>query len=120
MLAHHLQIRVNGEPTADNVFDAVDALHRRCRGGYAVVALIVGFGVIAFRDPNGIRPLVLGERGQKDFMVASECVALDILRFSRVRDVSPGDCIIIENDGALRCHDYPGEVTHTQCIFEYV
>lgn len=120
VLAHELQIRVNGEPTADNVFDAVDALHRRCRGGYAVVALIVGFGVIAFRDPNGIRPLVLGERGQKDFMVASESVALDILRFSRVRDVSPGECIIIENDGALHCHDYPGEVAHTPCIFEYV
>jgi len=123
VLAHELQIRVNGHLTAENVFDAIDALHKRCKGGYAVVALIVGFGIVAFRDPNGIRPLVLGEQerhGRKDFMVASESVALDVLQFSRVRDVSPGECIVIENDGTLRCHDYPGEVSHTPCIFEYV
>ena len=84
VLAHELQMRVNGNPTAENVFDAIDALHKRCKGGYAVVALIVGFGVVAFRDPNGIRPLVLGEReeyGRKDYMVASESVALDVLQF---------------------------------------
>jgi len=123
VLAHELHIRVNGHLTAQNVFDAIDALHRRCKGGYAVVALIVGYGIVAFRDPNGIRPLVLGEqerRGRKDYMVASESVALDILRFSRVRDVGPGECIVIENDGTLQSHDYPGEVAHTPCIFEYV
>jgi len=123
VLAHELQIRVNGHLTAENVFDAIDALHKRCKGGYAVVALIVGFGIVAFRDPNGIRPLVLGEQerhGKKDFMVASESVALDVLQFSRVRDVSPGECIVIENDGTLQCHDYPDEVSHTPCIFEYV
>jgi len=123
VLAHELQIRVQGRPTADNVFDAIDALHRRCRGGYAVIALVVGFGIIAFRDPHGIRPLVLGERevrGRKDFMVASESVALDVLRFSRVRDLHPGECIVIENHGVLRSRDYPSEVVHTPCIFEYV
>ena len=123
VFAHELQIRVNGKPTAENVFDAVDALHRRCQGGYAVVAMIIGFGVVAFRDPNGIRPLVLGERdvrGHKDYMVASESVALDVLQFSRLRDVGPGECIVIENDGSLRCRDYPGEAAHTPCIFEYV
>ncbi len=123
VLAHELQVRVNGKPTASNVFDAIDALHRRCQGGYAVVAMIIGFGIVAFRDPNGIRPLVLGEReerGSKDYMVASESVALDVLQYSRLRDVRPGECIVIENDGSLRCHDYPGEATHTPCIFEYV
>jgi len=123
VLAHELQVRVNGHLTAQNVFDAVDALHKRCKGGYAVVALIVGFGIVAFRDPNGIRPLVLGEhenRGQKDYMVASESVALDVLQFSRVRDVKPGECIVVENDGSLHCHDAPGEAAHTPCIFEYV
>jgi amidophosphoribosyltransferase len=123
VLAHELHIRVNGDLTAQNVFDAIDALHTRCKGGYAVVALIVGFGIVAFRDPNGIRPLVLGEqelKGHKDFMVASESVALDVLQFSRVRDVRPGECIVIENDGTLQCHDYPGKVSHTPCIFEYV
>ena len=123
VFAHELQIRVNGRPTAKNVFDAIDALHTRCKGGYAVVALIIGFGIVAFRDPNGIRPLVLGElevRGGKDYLVASESVALDVLRFSRVRDLNPGECIVIENDGTMHCHDYPGEAAHTPCIFEYV
>jgi len=123
VLAHELHIRVDGHLTPENVFDAIDALHKRCKGGYAVVALIVGFGIVAFRDPNGIRPLVLGERGnqgQKDFMVASESVALDVLQYSRVRDVRPGECIVIENNGTLLCHDYPGKVSHTPCIFEYV
>ena len=128
VLAHELQIRVQGRPKKDDVFAAVDALHRRCSGGYAVVALIVGFGVVAFRDPNGIRPLVLGERDNpdsgnstsKDYMVASESVALDVLQFRRVRDVKPGECLIIENDGMLHSHRLPGVVRHTPCIFEHV
>jgi amidophosphoribosyltransferase len=123
VLAHELQVRVKGNLTTRNVFDAVDALHKRCKGGYAVVALIVGFGIVAFRDPNGIRPLVLGEQeclGRKNYMVASESVALDILQFSRVRDVNPGECIIIENGGDFHCHEYAGRAKHTPCIFEYV
>ena len=123
VLAHELQTRVKGRLTPEIVFDAIDALHRRCKGGYAVVALIVGFGVIAFRDPNGIRPLVLGKREEGDsvgHMVASESVALDVLRFSRVRDVQPGECVLIENDGTLHNREYSGGVRHTPCIFEYV
>ena len=123
VLAHELQMRVNGRPTADNVFDAVEALHARCRGGYAVVAMIIGFGIVAFRDPHGIRPLVLGERdanGQKEFMVASESVALDALQFARLRDVKPGECVFIENDGILNAREYAGETRHTPCIFEHV
>ena len=123
VLAHELQTRVDGHPTAENVFDAVEALHKRCRGGYAVVALIIGFGVVAFRDPNGIRPLVLGERelhGRKEFMVASESVALDVLQFSRMRDVAPGECVIINNDGSLQSRANSGDAKHTPCIFEYV
>jgi len=123
VFAHELQNRVNGKPTAENIFDAVDAVHRRCKGGYAVVALIVGFGVIAFRDPNGIRPLVLGERavgGQKSYIVASESVALDVLQYKRVRDVRPGECILIENGGALHTREFADAKRHTPCIFEYV
>ncbi len=74
VLAHELQRLVNGRPTPANIFDAVDAVHKRCKGGYAVVAMIIGFGIVAFRDPHGIRPLVLGEReidGHKNYMVAS-------------------------------------------------
>ena len=123
VLAHELQVRVNGSPTPENVFDAIEAVHARCRGGYAVVALIIGFGIVAFRDPNGIRPLVLGERekdGRKDYMVASESVALDALQFDRLRDVRPGECIYIENDGVLNARDFRGETRHTPCIFEHV
>jgi amidophosphoribosyltransferase len=123
VFAHELQLRVNGSPTPENVFDAIDAVHARCRGGYAVVALIIGFGIVAFRDPNGIRPLVLGARekdGRKDYMVASESVALDALQFERLRDVRPGECVYIENDGVLNARDYAGEARHTPCIFEYV
>jgi len=98
-------------------------VHKRCTGGYAVVAMIIGFGIVAFRDPNGIRPLVLGERkfgGQKEYIVASESVALDILQFTRLRDVHPGECVFIENAGVLHCKDFDGATRQTPCIFEYV
>jgi len=123
VLAHELQIRANGHPSAGQVFDAVEALHKRCSGGYAVVALIVGHGIVAFRDPNGIRPLVLGKReadGGHDYMVASESVALDVLQYERVRDLKPGETIYIENGGRLHRREHCGEIRHTPCIFEYV
>ena len=123
VFAHELQIRVDGKPTPADIFGAVEAVHKRCTGGYAVVVMIIGFGVVAFRDPNGIRPLVLGEReydGNKDYMVASESVALDILQFTRLRDVRPGECVFIENSGALHSQDFGGATRHTPCIFEYV
>ena len=123
VFAHELQIRANGKPTAQQIFESVDAVHRRCSGGYAVVAMILGFGVVAFRDPNGIRPLIIGERKSdsgSDYMVASESVALDVLQYERLRDVQPGECVYIENDGSLHCSDYQGETRHTPCIFEFV
>ena len=123
VFAHELQTRANGRPSPQQIFDAVEAVHRRCSGGYAVVAVIVGFGIVAFRDPNGIRPLVLGERKSEagsDYMVASESVALDVLQFDRLRDVMPGECLFIENDGQLHSGEYAGETKHTPCIFEYV
>ena len=123
VLAHELQQRANGRPTPRQVFDSVAAVHRRCRGGYAVVAMIVGFGVVAFRDPHGIRPLVLGTRQTREgceYMVASESVALDVLQFERLRDVQPGETIFIENDGILHSEPFEREVRHTPCIFEFV
>jgi amidophosphoribosyltransferase len=123
VFAHELQTRANGHPTPEQIFDAVDAVHRRCRGGYAVVVLIVGIGVVAFRDPNGIRPLVLGQHETADgtdYMVASESVALDVLQFERLRDVAPGEAIFIENSRVLHSRGFDGEVQHTPCIFEFV
>ena len=123
VFAHELQIKADGKPTADQVFAAVEAVHRRCRGGYAVVAMIVGFGIVAFRDPHGIRPLVLGTRQTQhgtDYMVASESVALDVLQFERLRDLQPGETVFIENSGVLHSRPHQGEVRHTPCIFEFV
>ena len=123
VFAHELQIRANGRLTPEQVFDAVEALHKRVKGGYAVVAMIVGHGIVAFRDPNGIRPLVVGERNRgegPEYMVASESVALDVLQFERLRDVKPGEAVYIENAGVLHSREYPGEVQHTPCIFEFV
>ncbi len=123
VFAHELQARVNGQPTPDQIFDAVEAVHQRCQGGYAVVAMIVGIGIVAFRDPNGIRPLVLGVREREngsDYMVASESVALDILRFKRLRDVQPGETVFIETTGVLHNREQTGDVNHTPCIFEFV
>jgi amidophosphoribosyltransferase len=120
---HELQRRANGRPTPEQIFDAVDAVHQRCTGGYAVVALIIGIGVVAFRDPNGIRPLVLGERRTdegSDYMVASESVALDVLQFERLRDVQPGETVFIENAGTLHSREHQEEIRHTPCIFEFV
>jgi amidophosphoribosyltransferase len=123
VFAHELQTRANGRPTPEQIFGAVDAVHRRCKGGYAVVALLVGVGIVAFRDPNGIRPLVLGKRKAeqgKEYMVASESVALDALQFKRVRDVAPGEAVFIENDGTLHSHRPTLAARHTPCIFEFV
>ncbi|MEM7431297.1 MAG: amidophosphoribosyltransferase [Pseudomonadota bacterium] len=123
VFAHELQMRVTGQPTPEQIFDAVDAVHQRCRGGYAVVAMIVGVGIVAFRDPNGIRPLVLGARESDsgaEYMVASESVALDILQFQMLRSVQPGETIFIENAGVLHSRELSGDVRHTPCIFEFV
>lgn len=123
VFAHELHIRANGKPTPQQVFDAVGAVHKRCSGGYAVVAMIIGYGIVAFRDPHGIRPLIMGKRSTDagdEFMVASESVALDVLQFQILRDVRSGETIVIENDGVLHSQDYAGDTWHTPCIFEFV
>jgi len=123
ILAHELCESKLMELTADNMFSAVKRLHQNVRGAYAVVAVIIGHGMLAFRDPNGIRPLVLGERETDkgvEYMVASESVALDIDGFKLVRDVAPGEAVYITEAGELftqQCFPNPKCVP---CIFEYV
>ena len=123
VFAHELQNTANGRPAPEQIFEAVEAVHRRCRGGYAAVAMIVGHGIVAFRDPNGIRPLVVGERqtdAGAEYMVASESVALNVLQFSKFRDIRPGEAIFIDNDGNFHSHRYSGKTNYSPCIFEYV
>ncbi len=108
--------------TPDATFRAVEGVTRRAKGGYAVVAVVLGLGLVAFRDPHGIRPLVLGRRDSdagSEYAVASESVALDILGFDRVRDIAPGEAVVITPRGELysrQCAD--GELR--PCIFEFV
>ena len=123
VLAHELQIQDRMALTPDHIFKAVAGVHVRARGGYACVALLLGYGLVAFRDPNGIRPLVLGERitaEGREYAVTSESVALDILGFKRIRDVEPGEAVIITDDGQLHSRRCAEGAVHTPCIFEYV
>ncbi|TLX21695.1 amidophosphoribosyltransferase [Thermomonas fusca] len=109
--------------TPDAVFAALEGVNRRVKGGYAVVCTVLGLGLVAFRDPHGIRPLVLGKRSGAagdEFIVASESVALDVLGFERVRDVAPGEGIIITNSGELFARQCAPAAPHATCIFEYV
>jgi len=109
-----------------DIFDAVCKVYDRCEGAYAAVAMIVGHGIVAFRDIHGIRPLVYGaketEDGSVEYCVASESVALDALSFVFIRNVAPGEAIYITKDGhvhSYQCYD-PSAIIHTPCIFEYV
>ncbi len=123
VLAHELQVRSSMAVSPDQVFDAVARVHKRARGGYACVSLVLGYGLLAFRDPNGIRPLVLGERETalgKEYAVASESVAFDVLGFKRVRDVEPGEAVLITRDGQLFSRHCAEGAVHSPCIFEYV
>jgi amidophosphoribosyltransferase len=123
VFASELQRIGTARITPADVFAALNAVYRRCRGGYAVVAMIVGHGVLGFRDPNGIRPLVLGQRETPrgmEWMLASESVALDMLSFKLVRDVAPGEAVLIDEQGRLHSHQCVASVRHTPCIFEYV
>lgn len=109
--------------TPDAVFDAVSAVHRRCKGGYAVVSAVLGLGLVAFRDPHGIRPLVLGRHegpAGVEYAVASESVALDLLGFQLVRDIEPGEAVVITPNGELYSRHCAERVAHAPCIFEFV
>jgi amidophosphoribosyltransferase len=123
IFAHELQSKNKLNIKADDVFDAVSQVHKRCRGGYAVVATIVGKGVLAFRDPFGIRPIVYGRRKTEqgdEYMVASESVALHALGFELVRDLAPGEAIYITIDGELSTKQCAENPKSAPCIFEYV
>ena len=123
VFAHELQRRGKIKPTPEDLFAAVSGVHDRCRGGFAAVVMITGYGILGFRDRNGIRPLVFGSRqtdNGNEYMIASESVALDSQGFNLDRDVAPGEAVFIDVNGNLHskvCTE-PGD--HTPCIFEQV
>ena len=124
VLAHELQDAAAGiRLTPGAIFSAVAGVHRRCRGAYAVVAMIAGYGLLAFRDKHGIRPLVIGYNDTpkgREYMLASESVALDTLGFHILRDVEPGEAIYIDEEGRFASRQCAIKPSHHPCIFEYV
>ena len=123
VFAEELQQHNGDTLSPEAVFAAVEAVHRRCRGGYAVVALIIGHGIVAFRDPNGIRPICVGRRDTPagpEHMIASESVAMDALGFQLVRDIRPAETVYIDTAGQLHSYAGDGPAHHTPCIFEFV
>ena len=124
VLAHEVQEAADGYSLdADAIFKAVGVVHRRVRGAYAVVAQIAGHGMLAFRDPYGIRPLCIGTNDGEngvEYMVASESVALEGIGFRFLRDIAPGEAVFIDNDGVLHERQCAENPSLNPCAFEYV
>jgi len=123
VFADELQRQKGHSLTPEAVFAAVAGVHRRCHGGYAVVVMILGYGLVAFRDPHGIRPVCLGRLKTADgvaHMVASESVAMDALGFELMRDIQPGEAVFIESNGKLHARQCGPQRGYTPCIFEFV
>ncbi|MCW9010108.1 amidophosphoribosyltransferase, partial [Marinobacter sp.] len=124
VFAHELARQGKLRIDHNDVFEAVAGVHRRCKGAYAVIAMITGYGIVGFRDPNGIRPACYGvrenEEGQKEYMIASESVALNAAGFSIVRDIAPGEAVYIETDGTLYSEQCAESPKLYPCIFEHV
>ena len=124
VLAHELEqasVKLRLEP--QTIFTAVANVHKRLRGAYAVVAMIAGYGVVAFRDPFGIRPAVIGYNetpAGTEYMVASESVAVDALGFRILRDIAPGECVFIDEHGNFHSQQTAPHASLNPCIFEYV
>ena len=123
VFAHELQRLGQLVPSEEDIFYAVRQLHRRCLGGYAVIAMITGIGIMGMRDPFGIRPLCYGQRESAqgtEYMVASESVALDSAGYTMVRDLAPGECIYITEAGEVFTRQCAETPVLSPCLFEYV
>ncbi len=123
VFAHELQKIGKLTPRPEDIFNAVSVLHQRCRGAYAVTAMITNYGIVGFRDPNGIRPIVFGKRETSqgdEYIIASESVALDVLDFELIRDIAPGEAVYITVNGEVHTQQCAANPQLTPCIFEHV
>lgn len=123
VFAHELANVAGMRLTPDDVFEAITRLHRRASGAYATVVMIIGYGIVGFRDPNGIRPICFGKRGEgagEEHMIASESVALDVLGFDLTRDILPGEAVYIETNGNVHTRECAPKAQYSPCIFEHV
>ncbi len=120
VFAHALQNKSKGDLSKDAIFEAVNEVHKRVEGAYSVIIMILGYGLVAFRDPNGIRPLVFGSKNNGKHMFASESVALDCLGYKLNGDVKPGETIFVDLKGQIHKNMYNGSSKLNPCIFEFV
>ncbi len=123
VFAQELQKQDSLRPVPEKICEAVAGVHRRCQGAYAVIAMIVGFGILGFRDPHGIRPIVYGRRKSErgwEYIIASESVALDALGFELVADLKPGEAVYITEQGEVFHRVCAENTSLTPCIFEHV
>ncbi len=123
IFAHELQQLGKLDLNQDDIFKAVQGVHHRCKGAYAVVIMIPNIGIIGFRDPHGIRPIVFGQRKSAqgtEFMIASESVAFDILGYEIIRDIAPGEAVFITESEEIYTQQCAEKTNHCPCIFEYV
>jgi len=123
VFAHELQHEGKLTLDANDIFEAVAAVHRRCKGAYAVVVMITGYGIVGFRDPHGIRPVVFGKRETprgNEYVIASESVAVDSLGFHLMRDIAPGEAVFVDINGKLSTRQCAKKPEANPCIFEHV
>jgi amidophosphoribosyltransferase len=123
VFAHELQARRKLEPTSEDIFAAVEQVHKRCSGAYGVVGLIANYGMFAFRDPYGIRPLCFGKRETEtgvEYAVVSESVVLDSLGFELIRDLAPGEAMFVDKSGQIHLQQCAADQELVPCIFEHV
>ena len=123
VFAHEMHKNGKLNPSPEDIFDAVSRVHERCKGAYGVVAMITGHGLVGFRDPNGIRPLIYGSRETEkgvEYIIASESVAITALGFKVERDIEPGEAILINAKGELFSKQCAANPEYRPCIFEYV
>ena len=123
VFAHELEATGKLKITSNDIFASVSGVHRRCRGAYAVVGMITGHGLFAFRDPHGIRPVAIGRRQSSEgteYIFASESVAIDVLGYEFLRDVAPGEAVFIDMEGAMHASQCAENPELTPCIFEHV
>ena len=120
LLSYELFKTNKNEFSNTDILEVLKRIFNQCQGGYAVVALISGIGLVAFRDPNGIRPLTLGKNHNGSYLLASESSAITSLGFEVLKDVKPGEAIIINLDGSVEEKHLIKGMQHTPCLFEYV
>ena len=123
VFAHELQRIAGLQPTPEQIFETVKRVHERAIGAYAVVVMVIGYGIVGFRDPNGIRPICYGKRATEkgtEYMIASEDVALSVLGFEFIGDIQPGEAVYIQTSGEIATQQCAAAVKYIPCIFEHV